>query len=271
MKLKIEHRWDNNKLINKINPEVSYAGFVITNDAWHQQPLYASYSRLYYVISGSGMLVSDDESVPLEAGYVYLAPCGMKCGFYGTPSVTKVFFHINLSLPGESGDVFEKFGHFVRLPRSLATLSNIKEWYLGSDKEGLLMLKGEIIGTVCEFLRTVHEKYGQNKNYSAAVISAINYIRTHLTASLSVSEIAEACLCSKSTLAALFKNEVGQSVAKYIDDLLLSEAQTLLLYSDKSIGNISERLGFCDQFYFSRWFTKRFSISPTKYRKAGKQ
>ncbi len=270
MKLKIEHRWQNNKLINKINPEISYAGFVTTNESWRQEPLYASYSRLYYIISGSGMLVSDTESIPLESGYVYLAPCGMKCGFYGTPSVTKVFFHINLYLPNESGDVFESFGHFVRLPRSASTLENVKKWYLESEKIGHLMLKGEIMGAVCEFLSTAEEKYGQNKNFSASVIAAINYIRTHLVASLTVSEIAEACLCSKSTLSALFKNEVGQSVAKYTDDLLLSEAQTLLLYSDKSIADISERLGFCDQFYFSRWFTKHFDISPLKYRKQAK-
>ncbi len=266
-KLKIEHRWQSNKFINRINPEISYAGVVTTNDGWHQEPIYASFSRLYYVLDGSGMLVSDSETMELESGYVYLAPCGMKCGFYGTPSVTKVFFHINLSLGEDGRDVFEDFKHFVRLPRSVATLENIKNRYLGSDEYGYLMLKGEIVGAVCEFIESSAEKYGQNKNYSENVSRAISYICSHLKAGLTVNDVAEAALCSKSTLSAQFKNEVGQSVAKYIDDLLMSEAQSRLLYSDRSIGEISERLGFCDQFYFSRWFRRLNSVNPREYRK----
>ena len=225
-KMKIEHRWESNKAINTIDPEISYAGYVVTTSVWRQEPIYASFSRLYYVIDGSGMLVSENESIALEPGYVYLAPCGMKCGFYGTPSVTKVFFHINLNLCDGNGDVFESFGHFVRLPRSKQTLENVKKWYLDTEPYGHLMLKGEIMNTVCELLRRSEEKYGQNKNYSQVVTDAINYIRSHLTANLTVSEIAEASLCSRSTLSLQFKAEVGHSVAKYIDDLLMSEAQT---------------------------------------------
>lgn len=265
--LKIESRWQNNRLINSINPEICYGGFVKTNESWRQEPLYASYSRLYYVIDGSGMLVSENEKMPLEPGYVYLAPCGMKCGFYGTPSVTKVFFHINLSISENEADAFEEFGHFVRLPRPASVLENVKRWYLSEDKYDHLMLKGEIMRTVCEFFTKAEEKYGLGRNYSRLVAEAISYIRSHLTANLTVSEISEASLCSKSTLSSLFRKEVGQSVARYIDDLLMSEAQTMLLYSDRSIGDISEKLGFCDQFYFSRWFVKRFNISPKQYRK----
>ena len=267
-KLHIEHRWQSNKSLNFINPEISYGGFVTTNEMWRQEPIYASFSRLYFVISGSGMLISENEKMPLEPGYVYLAPCGMKCGFYGTPSVTKVFVHINLSLTKGGGDVFESVGHFMRLPKSKEQLENIKKWYLDGDVTGHLMLKGEIMRCICEFLQTAERKFGISKNYSKPVTEAINYARMHLTANLTVSEIAEASLSSKSNLSALFKKEVGQSVAKYIEDLLMSEAQTMLLYSEKTVGEISERLGFCDQFYFSRWFVKRFGTSPKQYRRA---
>jgi AraC-like DNA-binding protein len=264
----IEHRWQNNKSLNFINPEISYGGFVTTNEFWRQEPIYASFSRLYFVLDGSGVLVSENEKMILEPGYVYLAPCGMKCGFYGTPSVSKVFFHVNLGLTAGGSDVFESIGHFMRLPRSNEMLENIKKWYLGGDVMGHLMLKGEIMRCICEFLQTAEQKFGINKNYSKPVATAISYARMHLAANLTVSEIAEAALCSKSNLSALFRKEVGQSVAKYIDDLLMSEAQTMLLYSEKSVGQISERLGFCDQFYFSRWFCKRFGVSPKQYKRS---
>jgi AraC-like DNA-binding protein len=149
-------------------------------------------------------------------------------------------------------------------------MQKIKDWYLSDDEYSHLMLKGEIMRTVSELFVKAEEKFGFNKNYSRPVTGAISYIRSHLTANLAVLEIAEASLCSKSTLSALFRKEVGQSVAKYIDDLLMSEAQTMLLYSDRSIGTISEQLGFCDQFYFSRWFVKRLGVSPKQYRKSAK-
>lgn len=248
-------------------PNISLGGIVITDESWKQEPIYSSCSRLYYVTEGSGMLVGENEKMPLEGGYVYIAPCGMKCGFYGSPSVNKLFFHVNLSVSRDGGDVFESFGHFARLPRDTAYIEKLKGWYRGEDPMGHLMLKNEIYKTLCEFLRTAEGKYGEGKDYSKPVSDAISYIRTHLTASLTVKEIAEAALCSRSTLSALFKNEVGQSVAMYIEDLLMSEAQTMLLYSDRSVGQISEKLGYCDQFYFSRRFSKRFGISPKDYRK----
>ena len=67
-KLYIDHRWKSNKSVNFINPEISYAGFVTTNESWRQEPIYASFSRLYYVISGSGMLVSENEKMILQTG-----------------------------------------------------------------------------------------------------------------------------------------------------------------------------------------------------------
>lgn len=265
--MKIESQLIFRNSVKAAEPDISLSGIVKTDDSWKQEPLYSSCSRLYYVTGGSGMLISENEQMPLESGYVYIAPCGMKCGFYGTPSVSKLFFHINLSLSSDGHDVFEKLGHFARLPRDVSYIEKLKSWYMGQDPLGHFMLKNELYKTICEFIRTAEKTRGAEREFSKSVSDAINYVRSHLTASLTVSEVAEASLCSRSTLSTLFKNEVGQSVAAYIEDLLMSEAQTMLLYSDRSIGQISEKLGFCDQFYFSRRFRKRFGLSPKDYRK----
>ena len=273
--MKIETQLRFYKPFATLTPEMHYSGYVVTDGSWHQEPLYASYSRLYYVTHGSGMLVSENEKMPLEPGYVYLVPCGIKCGFYGTPSVTKLFFHINLSVNGEGcegSDAFESFGHFSRLPRSVEYIEKLKDWYLGNGSEsenyGYLMLKSEIIKTVCDFLRTKEVRSEKTETYSKAVADAMRYVRSHITATLTVKSVAEAALCSQSKLSALFKAELGQSVSSYIEDILMSEAQTQLMYSDLSVGQISEKLGFCDQFYFSRRFKKRFGVPPKEFKKS---
>ena len=104
-------------------------------------------------------------------------------------------------------------------------------------------------------------------NYSKTVSDAIGFIRKNLSASLKVSEVADAVFCSRDSLLERFKSEMGISVSKYIEDLLMFEASHLLMSDKKTVGEVSAELGYCDQFYFSRRFTKYFSISPKVYKK----
>ena len=48
---------------------------------------------------------------------------------------------------------------------------------------------------------------------------------------------------------------------------LMYSAQRKLLCTDLSVNEISEAFGFCDQFYFSRYFKRRCGESPLRYRK----
>jgi AraC-like DNA-binding protein len=60
---------------------------------------------------------------------------------------------------------------------------------------------------------------------------------------------------------------MGVSLSAYIERQIMHEASRLLLQSKLTAGEVSERLGFCDQFYFSRRFSAFFGISPREFRK----
>ena len=53
---------------------------------------------------------------------------------------------------------------------------------------------------------------------------------------------------------------------KYVAQLKIGEAQKLLMNTDKSIGSISEELGFNDNSHFNVMFKKYTGLSPTEYR-----
>ena len=248
---------------------ISQSGYVTTDHTWHQRPLYATYSRLYFIVEGAGMLVSDAEQMPLEPGYVYLAPCGSKCGFFGRKTVTKLYFHINLQTAEGLADVFSSLTHFSRIPIPIGEIEELTRCYLSTDPLDHLMLKGALYGILTRFLRAEEAHLQPKASCSDAVTAAIRYICSNLSAHLTVKEVSEAVFCSQSKLSALFRAEMGQSIAKYIDDLLMSEAKNQLLYTKIGIGKISERLGFCDQFYFSRIFRKRFGETPSEFRRRG--
>ena len=63
-----------------------------------------------------------------------------------------------------------------------------------------------------------------------------------------------------------FKNAMGISPHKYLVNKKLEKSLPLLLYSKDSIKNISEKLGFSNQHYFSKVFTDRYKMSPSEYR-----
>lgn len=251
---------------SKMNISVAAGGSVVTDDKWRREPIQDPFSRLYYVTGGKGVIYSGTESMALEPGFVYLAPCGTKVGFYGADSVEKLYFHIGMIMPN-GYDFLDGFDHFARLPFPVERINQMTKWYLGEDFTEHLLLKGEIDRTLLAFIEDTHYTPVHRTKYSVAVTRAISYIRKNLSASLTVQEVANNTLCSRGRLSACFKEELGSSTSYYIENLLMIRAQTMLLYTEHSIGEISSQLGFCDQFYFSRCFKKHFSLSPNEYRK----
>lgn len=97
--------------------------------------------------------------------------------------------------------------------------------------------------------------------------SVIRYIKQYHTQDLTLEELCKHFNCSRSKLSHAFKTEVGMGFREYITELRLTDAKSLLRYSDLSVINISYSIGFSDSNYFSNVFKKRYGISPTNYRK----
>ena len=54
---------------------------------------------------------------------------------------------------------------------------------------------------------------------------------------------------------------------EYIAQVRVQHAKELLVYTDKSIGQISDETGFQDSSYFSVVFKKYENVTPGEYRK----
>ena len=64
----------------------------------------------------------------------------------------------------------------------------------------------------------------------------------------------------------LFISELGQSPMDYILDYKLKRAEKLLTTTELSISDISSAIGYDDRFAFSKMFSKKYGLSPLKYR-----
>ncbi len=95
----------------------------------------------------------------------------------------------------------------------------------------------------------------------------IDYINNNLYQQLNIEEICESFSISRSSLQALFNNNLGTPPKKYISDLKLARSKILIKDSQYTISQISTMLGFSSIHYFSRLFKQRFGITPSDYAK----
>lgn len=83
-----------------------------------------------------------------------------------------------------------------------------------------------------------------------------------------VEAYAEMLRIASSSLTKKLKKYGIDSPSKIIKNRVVTEAKRLLIYTNKSIKEIAGFLGYDDQFYFSRFFTKEVGISPSEYKKS---
>lgn len=86
-----------------------------------------------------------------------------------------------------------------------------------------------------------------------------------------IEKYAALCDVSPAYFYRCFRAWSGKSPVEYRNLLRLSNAETMLRYTDMRVSEISELIGFEDPFYFCRLFSRHYGSSPQKYRKAFRQ
>ena len=105
---------------------------------------------------------------------------------------------------------------------------------------------------------------------SDIVQTAINYMRENLQKKLTLENLASHVGYSPSHFGQLFKEKTGQSPLNYLCQLKIQRACQMLDFTDMKIKEITEELGFYDQYHFSKTFLKQVGETPTQYKKRDK-
>ncbi len=109
------------------------------------------------------------------------------------------------------------------------------------------------------------------KAYSFPISQCIQYIDNHLHQELSLQTLAAELQLSTRYLSRLFKQETGVNLTAYIQQERIREAQNLLLFSDKSLSEISNFLCFVSQSYFIQIFKRYTGMTPQQFRRSNRR
>ncbi len=242
---------------------------VLLDKEWTYEHSIAPFSRLYYVKNGRAKIFFDGEALEMTPGNVYLIPPDAEISYRCEDGdiLEKIYFHFFAT-------TVERYDLLSTLPQGVYELSisevnaeNLFSLYSENNYMSILKIKSIVYQTVVAFFSKFHQGNTEIKQYSTTVRDALNYIQSNCDANFSVQSLADSLFVSKSKISKQFKDETGMTIGQYNETLLFDKAKILLLRDYLSIQQISSTLGFCDQFYFSRRFKKKFNVSPTQYRK----
>ncbi len=104
------------------------------------------------------------------------------------------------------------------------------------------------------------------KNHLSTVEKAKEYIFKNFTQNISLTELAKHCCVSLFHFNRTFKQLSSFSPYQYLQSLRLKNAEMLLKTSAISITDVCYMSGFNSLDYFSSAFSKKYKLSPSKYR-----
>lgn len=258
-----------NSLLNTKNESfflsVEGSGNAFCDSKWRASEATPPYSRIYYITDGGGTIKTEDGTCEMTSGNVYLIPTGLSFSHFCREKMHQLYFHVTLknhdgvdALRG-TGHVLSKKVDFEHTDKLLALYASNKAF----DAEYLKsLLRADIFSILASCGTDIY-----NRRLSGLVKHALGYVSENLYASMTVRHVAEACAVSTATLTHKFTAEIGVSPGKYIDDMIMRKGEELLTGTELSLFEISEALGFYDQFYFSRKFKEKHGVSPLSYRK----
>lgn len=122
------------------------------------------------------------------------------------------------------------------------------------------------------FLQFIHELLWQLQLQGLEPVQpdllaqVLRYMQEHYRETISLDLLAELFDCSVSYLSKLFKSRMNESPMRVLAQIRLEASVNLLLYSDISLQEVAERVGYSDAHTLSRNFKKQYGLPPARFK-----
>ena len=145
----------------------------------------------------------------------------------------------------------------------------IREFHVAESQESFAVkaLKYRVLDVlVKEYLLPGNEPWSEVEDERIREI--LEQVNVSYADRISLTEIARGMYLSDSYLSRVFKSAVGVSFQEYLNRARLEHGVESLLYTTKSVAEISEECGFANPSAFNKLFKKTYGCAPTEYKKS---
>ena len=130
-----------------------------------------------------------------------------------------------------------------------------------------LLFYGKLLKFIDKLIKESHSNPDRREAHDDAVARAKEYMKNNFQKPIRLKDIASVTHMSETYFHKIFTSVYGKSPNDYLTDYRINQAKNLLGFTRFSVGEISEKCGFCSQQYFNKIFKNHLGMSPTDYRK----
>ncbi len=230
------------------------------------------YFTIHYVISGSGYLVVGDKKYKIKENDVFFMD--NKTLFACYPDDKNPWEYVFYEIGGKkAAEYVNTCGFSVDNPilkcnatqKILFALMPI--FKKKDNNENITYF--EILSSIFSLFDSVATKQKEISFFSqeSFIKEVKEYIQlNYLTPNFSVEQLCQSMHISHSHLCRIFKQYENVSIVKYVNNLKMNYAKTLLLNTSYNVLEIAYMSGYKEYEYFLRLFKKKHGFTPTEYR-----
>lgn len=228
--------------------------------------------RIWYVLEGEGELQVSGRSLLMQPGQLLLIPPGTFQSFEAEPDVRVGMYWCHFRASIGDMEMFDLLNLPIYVvPEDQERIGVLFEQLIAAYRSSLLTRELRIRAAMFELLACFLEYGGINESSLRAIEpldkldSVLEYIEEHLSAAITVDELARLAYLHPNYFIGYFKNVVGHAPAQYVNIRKLERAKTLLEQKEISISDVARQVGMQNH-YFSRIFRQYVGITPSRYR-----
>jgi AraC-like DNA-binding protein len=266
---------DTTHIPRDIHCRLLYTGLTtITPDSWNHS-LCNPYWRLYQNLDDGAMVISPEGECILPANRLVLIPAW---GRFTSRTICPVrHFYIHFDPQGLSGDwEREHFTQPIILPAN--EKSEAAAIILHDRQEQSLLWRIEIqllvltcLSKALKFIPArVLEHFYQQVASRDPIAAALRHIEGNFHDKLPITELAKLCHLSVDHFSRVFRQLLGQTPTRFIQERRVAVAAERLVSSTDDISLIATDTGFANRYHFTRVFAQRMGVPPATYRRTGR-
>lgn len=229
----------------------------------------SDYFVIEFIVAGKGTLSVNGKDYTLEAGDVYILPPEsthsyradaehpyqkLWCNFYSdTFAKIQADYRLNEKYVFHAPECKEDFLRLVELA-TFGSRMNDNEW-------------ANVAGLLINVLNKIAAREYRPDSSNVIAARAKEMLDDAVFDNLTVEDLAKQLFISKTILTREFKFMYGMSPYHYYLNKKLSQAKLMLHNSNMSVKEISDKLCFADEHYFSGLFKRKVGVPPSEFRR----
>jgi len=253
--------------------------------------------ELNIIVKGNGRHYIENKSFAISPGAVFVIPPNILHGYWAENNEMSIFhLLIDQKLLQKHSLILNEFpgysllfetepelrkniaseAFFLQLkPPYLSELTHIMDKLINLANTSLnrpVLFETYAMALIYDLSNLIEKEYSTvnknsvNNNY-LNVVNSVNYMKQHLSDSVSIGELSHTAMESRTCYIEKFKYLFKMTPFEYLRKLRINQAMELLTGTEQPIATIAQKSGFCDSAHLIKVFKEETGLTPAKYRK----